>query len=75
MSMGTRKDRERQEDLWITHSELAAAPEPPVLRKAQPTVDRRAKFDQFVETECARFYAANNGRPSLAPGIYFRPRF
>jgi len=31
-----------------------------------------AKFDDFAETECAKFYAENNGRPSLTPGIYFR---
>ncbi|HEY7448625.1 MAG TPA: transposase [Vicinamibacterales bacterium] len=29
-------------------------------------------FDDFVETECARFYAEEIGRPGLAPGIYFR---
>jgi Barrel-sandwich domain of CusB or HlyD membrane-fusion/Transposase domain (DUF772) len=29
-------------------------------------------FDEFAEKECARFYAESNGRPSLAPGIYFR---
>jgi len=26
----------------------------------------------FVEQQCARFYAAKMGRPSLAPGRYFR---
>jgi len=30
------------------------------------------QFDEFAEKECARFYAGNNGRPSLTPGIYFR---
>jgi len=29
-------------------------------------------FDRFAEQECARFYAAETGRPSLAPGMYFR---
>jgi transposase len=29
-------------------------------------------FDPFAERECARFYAAKMGRPSLAPGMYFR---
>lgn len=71
MSMGTRKDRERQEDLWITHSELAAAPSHPFYEKLNQLLTG-AEFDQFVEAECDRFYAANNGRPSLAPGIYFR---
>jgi transposase len=71
MSMGTRKDRERQEDLWITHSELAAAPSHPFYERLNELLTR-GNFDPFVEAECARFYAANNGRPSLAPGIYFR---
>jgi transposase len=30
------------------------------------------KFDEFCERECARYYADNNGRPSLTPGTYFR---
>ena len=30
------------------------------------------KFDEFVEGLCRKFYAAEDGRPSLAPGIYFR---
>jgi transposase len=30
------------------------------------------RFDEFAEKECARFYAENNGRPSVTPGIYFR---
>jgi len=29
-------------------------------------------FDAFVEGRCERFYAARRGRPSLAPGVYFR---
>jgi transposase len=29
-------------------------------------------FDGFVEGQCARFYAPVMGRPSLAPGRYFR---
>jgi len=28
-------------------------------------------FDDFVERQCARFYAERMGRPSLAPGRYF----
>ena len=30
------------------------------------------KFDEFAERGCAKFYAKNIGRPSLAPGVYFR---
>ena len=29
-------------------------------------------FDEFVETQCRPFYAEKMGRPSLAPGPYFR---
>ena len=31
-----------------------------------------AGFDGFAEGECARYYAAKRGRPSLPPGRYFR---
>ena len=29
-------------------------------------------FDDFVEAQCRPFYAEKMGRPSLAPGQYFR---
>ena len=29
-------------------------------------------FDAFVEAQCAPFYTATVGRPSLTPGTYFR---
>src|SRR5207249_10202763 len=29
-------------------------------------------FDEFVEQQCSQFYAEKMGRPSLAPGRYFR---
>jgi transposase len=31
-----------------------------------------AGFDHFCEESCADFYHAKLGRPSLAPGLYFR---
>ena len=71
MSMGTRRHRQRQEDLWITHNELAQGPAHPFYQRLNELLDSE-KFDEFVEKECAAFYAANNGRPSLTPGIYFR---
>jgi transposase len=30
------------------------------------------RFDELVESRCAKFYAPQFGRPSLTPGIYFR---
>ena len=71
MSMGTRQHRQRQEDLWITHNELAQGPAHPFYQRLNELLDSE-KFDEFVEKECAPFYAANNGRPSLTPGTYFR---
>jgi transposase len=71
MSMGTRQHRQRQEDLWITHQDLAQAPAHPFYQRLNELLDGE-KFDEFVEKECAGFYADNNGRPSVAPGIYFR---
>ena len=71
MAMGTRKHRERQEDLWITHAELATAPGHPFYQRLNELLEQE-QFDAFAERECAPFYADRNGRPSLTPGTYFR---
>src|SRR5256886_5241989 len=71
MAMGTRKRRERQEDLWVAHTELAAAPGHPFYQRLKELLEAE-QFDEFVEKRCAKFYAAKYGRPSLTPGIYFR---
>src|SRR5229473_725468 len=69
--MGTRRRRQRQEELWIGHDEVAKGPGHPFYKKVNELLEE-AKFDDFAGTECAKFYAENNGRPSLTPGIYFR---
>jgi len=69
--MGTRQHRERQEDFWVAHTELATAPGHPFYERLNVILDAEG-FDAFVEGLCARFYAARFGRPSLTPGIYFR---
>jgi|SRR5208282_2520594 len=71
MAMGTRKSRERQEGLWIAHTELATAPGHPFYQRLNELLEAE-RFDEFVEARCAKFYAAKYGRPSLMPGIYFR---
>src|SRR5271169_5929330 len=71
MAMGTRKQREQQEDLWIAHTELASAPGHPFYQRLNELLETEG-FDEFVEGRCAKFYAEKNGRPSLTPGIYFR---
>ncbi len=69
--MGTRKQREKQEDIWIAHIELASAPGHPFYQRLNELLEAK-RFDEFVEGRCAKFYAAKYGRPSLTPGIYFR---
>jgi transposase len=71
MAMGTRKSREKQEDLWVAHTELAVAPGHPFYQRLNELLDSEG-FDAFVEARCAKFYAERYGRPSLTPGIYFR---
>jgi transposase len=71
MAMGTRKQREKQEGLWIAHTELATAPGHPFYQKLNELLEAEG-FDEFVEKRCAKFYAPQYGRPSLTPGIYFR---
>src|SRR6202158_2793382 len=69
--MGTRKQREKQEDFWIAHTELAAAPGHPFYQRLNELLEAEG-FDEYVESRCGKFYAAKYGRPSLTPGIYFR---
>src|SRR6516164_7258875 len=71
MAMGTRRQREKQEDIWIAHTELPSAPGHPFYHRLNELLEA-GKFDEFVERRCAKFYAVKYGRPSLTPGIYFR---
>jgi transposase len=71
MAMGKRQHRERQEDLWVAHTQLATAPGHPFYERLNAVLDAEG-FDRFVEELCAKFYAPQFGRPSLTPGIYFR---
>jgi transposase len=71
MGMGTRRRRQRQEQLWIGHNELVNGPAHPFYKRVNELLEGKG-FDEFAEKECARFYAENNGRPSVTPGIYFR---
>lgn len=68
--MGTRKQRERQEALWYG-GELPSAPGHPFYNRLNGVLEK-ADFDRFCEKSCAGFYHAKLGRPSLAPGMYFR---
>jgi len=71
MAMGTRKDRERQEMLWLSSTEIRAIAAHRFYQRLNELLDEHG-FDRFVEGECKQFYADKMGRPSLSPGMYFR---
>src|SRR5215467_4316061 len=71
MAMSKRSGGEKQEDIWIAHTELAVAPGHPFYKRLNELLEG-AGFDEFVEGLCALFYHARLGRPSLRPGVYFR---
>src|SRR3981081_4746459 len=71
MAMSKRSGGEKQEDIWIAHTELAVPPGHPFYTRLNDLLEG-ARFDEFVEGLCARFYHARLGRPSLRPGVYFR---
>jgi transposase len=68
--MGTRKQRQRQEELWYRR-DLAEAPGHPFYQRLNEVLNQ-AVFDEFCEARCRKFYHEKLGRPSLAPGMYFR---
>ncbi len=71
MAMGTRQAQQRTEPFWIATSALVKPASHPFYERLSRLLDEH-DFDRFVEGKCQRFYAAVLGRPSLAPGIYFR---
>jgi transposase len=71
MAMGRRKKQQRQERIWIPQSELPKTVAHPFYARLNRVLEGRG-FDDFVEQCCAPFYAEQMGRPSLAPGRYFR---
>lgn len=70
MAMGRKRGRQRQEELFYA-SEEAEAPGHPFYEQLNRVLEG-AGFDEHCEQECARFYHTKLGRPSLAPGVYFR---
>jgi transposase len=72
MAMGTRRKRERQQDLWIATSDVVETPANVFYDRLNQILDEH-KFDAKVERLCQKFYKKSvYGRPSLAPGVYFR---
>jgi transposase/uncharacterized MAPEG superfamily protein len=74
MSMGRREDR--QTPMWLAGPELARSPGHRFYEKLNDLLEE-AGFDRRVEQLCAAYFEADNkpGRPSIAPGVYFRMLF
>jgi len=71
MGMRRKKDREKQQGLWVAASEIVATPGH-VFYERLNVVLNAEKFDQRVEAICRKYYKSSSGRPSITPGTYFR---
>lgn len=71
MAMSRRKDGARTPGLWVATNELPRTGGHPFYQRLNHILDAHG-FDEFVEAQCAPFYAAKLGRPSVPPGTYFR---
>jgi transposase len=69
MALGKR--RRKQTSFWVETSQLQARGRRPFHRRLNEILDR-AKLDAYVERICRKYYAPAMGRPSIAPGVYFR---
>jgi transposase len=71
MGMGRKKNREKQQGLWMAAGEIVTTPGH-VFYERLNVVLNAEKFDQRVEAICRKYYKSSSGRPSLTPGTYFR---
>src|SRR5262250_2703450 len=69
MAMGKRKPK--QESLWVSTDEVARSQGHPFYRKLNEILEKHG-VDRRLEGLCSRFYRPIFGRPSMAPGVYFR---
>lgn len=68
--MGMGRKKQRQEPLWVATQELPRTKGHVFYDRVNRILDKHG-FDAFAEAACEKFYAVR-GRPSVAPGIYFR---
>jgi transposase len=69
MALG-RQQRERQGEFWVPRGDLPKSAGHPFYRQLDELLGE-ADFDEFVEDLCQPYYA-ENGRPSIPPGRYYR---
>ena len=71
MAMGKKRWR-GQQPIWIANQELPRT-RGHVFYDRVNEILKSEKFDEFAEKECVSFYKSERrGRPSIAPGVYFR---
>jgi hypothetical protein len=70
MAMGKGK-RKRHQSMWVATQDLPRSASHPFYGRLNRILERNG-FDGYVEELCWAFYAPAMGRPSLAPGRYFR---
>jgi hypothetical protein len=70
MAMGKRKRQAKQASMWVATSDLPRSAAHPFHTRLNHVLAHH-DFDGYVEGLCQRFYA-EDGRPGLPPGRYFR---
>jgi len=60
--------------MWVATQDLPRSPGHVFYDKLTEVL-QKSSFDPFVEDLCAPYYAERQGRPSIAPGVYFRMLF
>jgi transposase len=70
MAMGKRKRHAKQASMWVATQDLPRTAAHPFYMRLNQILDQNG-FDRYVEDLCQRFYA-DEGRPGLPPGRYFR---
>ena len=68
--MGRTRGGQKQEEMFYA-SEMAEAPGHPFYQRLNKVLNESG-FDAYCERQCRDFYHTKLGRPSLAPGVYFR---
>jgi transposase len=70
MAMGKRKGHAKQGAMWVATQDLPRSAAHPFYARLNQILDQH-DFDGYVEELCECFYA-DDGRPGLPPGRYFR---
>jgi len=70
MAMGKPRGRPTQTSMWVATQDLPRSAAHPFYTRLNQILDEH-DFDEYVEGLCQRFYA-DDGRPGLPPGRYFR---